>query len=451
MSYNKPNYHKIPFSSVLLLAAAADAFSRPNLPFTKSAFIPTGIATATPPTTTSLTAAPNRLEENVEGVVYVNEKCINCAACNNFAPSVFGRADRARAHIVYHQPETKEEILDARAAMAACPVAAIRSETLAQRRHRMSSENDKQVAEDSWTNQDEYLVQQMALSPKVNGLELPFPRPLLYHAATTPSKSLKTHLSNLYNIGYHNEMSFGATPYLLEATVQGKLAWIMVDTPKFGKSAKDAVTRLTGPKGPDYLLLTHVDDTAGHEKWAEEFPSLKRIFHLGDGGRFNWLGDTSLETDVEILLPPPKRESPLLPTQDESSAPFHAYAMDGTPLPNDWHQTFPDDPDNDVVILHTPGHSPGSITLYKKPSAEEPGVIFTGDHYAFSTKSSRMSGFPRYGNNLQVQANSLKGLLRLDWDVVAPGHGHPRNYSLESDKEALKRKEMQEAIEDLSN
>ncbi|CAB9524644.1 Lactamase_B [Seminavis robusta] len=388
-----------------------------------------------------LHAAPKRLEENVEGVVYVNEKCINCAACSNFAPSVFRRADRDYAHIVHRQPETKEEILDARAAMAACPVAAIRSETLAQRRHRMpDNNNSKQAVRDSWTEQDEELVRQMALSPKVNGLELPFPRPLMHHDATTTNNNNdNNNIRNVYNVGHHNEDSFGATPYLVQATFQGQSVWILVDTPRFGKSAMEAVTQITGPNGPDYMFLTHVDDTADHDKWAAEYPSLKRIFHAGDTGRHNWRRDEALN-DVEIMLPVPS-----------TSSTKAAYALDGTPLSSAaWYNDFLQDPDTNVVILHTPGHSPGSITLWKKPDNDQPGIIFTGDHYAFTTRTGRMSGFPRYGNNLQLQAESLQGLLDLEWDVVAPGHGHPRDYSQEGDnKDDLKKTEMEEALMDL--
>ena len=44
-----------------------------------------------------------------------------------FAPSVFQRRQpQDGAHVVYHQPATEQEVDDARAALAACPVAAIR-------------------------------------------------------------------------------------------------------------------------------------------------------------------------------------------------------------------------------------------------------------------------------------------------------------------------------------
>ena len=75
--------------------------------------------------------------------------------------------------------------------MAACPVAAIRTETLAHRNHR----SDKVPTSPA----DIELARNMALSPKLNGRPLPFPRKLTDH---------------VWYVGYHNENSFGATPYL---------------------------------------------------------------------------------------------------------------------------------------------------------------------------------------------------------------------------------------------
>ena len=76
----------------------------------------------------------------------------------------------------------------------------------------------------------------------------------------------------------------------------------MVDTPKFSKSAVAAIESLTGDGRPvDCLILTHVDDTAGHNDWKDHYPNLQRIFHSGDLGKHNWVGDTTLE-HVEVLL-----------------------------------------------------------------------------------------------------------------------------------------------------
>jgi glyoxylase-like metal-dependent hydrolase (beta-lactamase superfamily II) len=214
----------------------------------------------------------------------------------------------------------------------------------------------------------------------------------------------------------------------------------MVDTPKYGTSAKRAVESLTGPNGPDYLFLTHVDDTADHQKWADHYNKLQRIFHSGDLGRHNWIGDITLE-EVEILLPDkPDQENTLT-----------AFSLDGQELDDNWKETYSEE----LVILCTPGHSNGSISLYRRPSSSDnqPGIIFTGDSYGWTTRyGGRMSGMGRYGNDLRRQAKTLKKLLDLDWQVIAPGHSHPRDYrdiTSQEQRKELQKEELFTAVEDL--
>jgi hypothetical protein len=69
-----------------------------------------------------------------------------------------------------------------------------------------------------------------------------------------------------------------------------------------------------------------------------------------------------------------------------------------------------------------------------------------------------MSGFPRYGNDAKLQSEILPLLLDLDWEVLAPGHGHVRDYTLQSQQEPnavssvdSRKAEMEDAIEELSH
>lgn len=361
-----------------------------------------GVASFAPPSSSSTRlesarfAAPKRLDDNVDGVLYVNDRCIDCSACSHFAPTVFEGTGRGH-HVVHSQPQTNEDVENARAALAACPVTAIRVETAAHRHHR---------GEEAPSEEEQELAKNLALSPKFNGRSLPFPRPLK---------------DNVWYLGHHNEKSFGATPYLIKLGDDDD-TWVMVDTPKCSKSAIDAVTGLTGPDGPAYLLLTHVDDTADHGKWREHFPKLKRIFHSGDLGRHNWIGDKTLET-VEILL-----------TEKSTPDELQAFTLDGTPL-------APEDVlSHDAVIYHTPGHSPGSISMLHD------NVLYTGDTLGYTTRTNSLTGFPNYGNDQALQAKILGKLESLDnWNLVAPGHGHVRDYR---DNENLS-KEMNEAKAEL--
>jgi len=149
------------------------------------------------------------------------------------------------------------------------------------------------------------------------------------------------------------------------------------------------------------------------------------------------LHDKNLE-HVEVLLDS---------DDDKTSQPgsLTAFTLEGTRLTDGW-ETDKNSPS--VVVLHTPGHSPGSITLYRRPSENHDGILFTGDTYAYTTRGDGyMSGFPRYGNNLKQQAQTLQALLPLDWKLIAAGHGHARDYRGIDDQ--VRADEMQVAIQEL--
>mmetsp|Transcript_11393 Transcript_11393/g.26415 ORF Transcript_11393/g.26415 Transcript_11393/m.26415 type:complete len:466 (-) Transcript_11393:1396-2793(-) len=375
---------------------------------------------------------PRKFAENADGPLYVNDKCINCAACSMFAPSVFARETRSDTHhIVTKQPVSEQEIEESRAALSACPVAAIRVEQQPKEEQQQQTRDTKSA--------------QLAINPKFNGRPLPFPRPV------------SPNLLDVYFVGHHNSKSFGATPYLLSATKpsnpssQSKstpVVWIMVDTPRYSEPAVRAVESVTGPDGPSYLVLTHVDDTADHNRWKEKYPGLKRVFHSGDLGVHNWVGDETLE-DVEILL-----------ESKSSDGKLRSFDLNGNPIGDG------DDDDDDhhhhhgVVLVHTPGHSPGSIALFQKPDKSRPGVLFSGDTYSYTTREGgHMSGFPQYGNDPRLQSTILPLLLNLDWKILAPGHGHVRDYSLSAQSRGTdddevddpREREMDAALEELSN
>ena len=226
-------------------------------------------------------------------------------------------------------------------------------------------------------------------------------------------------------MGYHSDKTFGATPYIVQNAA--KNITVMVDTPKFSKNSVESVEKICGKSGPTYHFITHVDDSSGHNDWKNKCPDIKRIFHSGDLGIHNWIGDKSLE-HVEILL-----------ESDSSSTRDSAWTLEGMPLPTDNSKFYEN---QEFVILHTPGHSPGSISLLF-----EGIILFTGDTLAYSLREDGMSGFPRYGNNLKQQAQTLQSLLDIPWEFVAPGHGKYRAYDY--DMRDVRAREIQEAANKL--
>lgn len=66
----------------------------------------------------------NRNEKNpgnVPGAFYVDASCIDCDLCRETAPGSFRRDDNLGLTIVFHQPETQEELAQAREALQGCP------------------------------------------------------------------------------------------------------------------------------------------------------------------------------------------------------------------------------------------------------------------------------------------------------------------------------------------
>ena len=66
-----------------------------------------------------------RLSRNAPGSWYVDANCIDCDLCRETAPTVFRRDDENGNSIVFHQPETDEDLRLADEAMSGCLVEAI--------------------------------------------------------------------------------------------------------------------------------------------------------------------------------------------------------------------------------------------------------------------------------------------------------------------------------------
>jgi glyoxylase-like metal-dependent hydrolase (beta-lactamase superfamily II) len=73
-----------------------------------------------------------------------------------------------------------------------------------------------------------------------------------------------------------------------------------------------------------------------------------------------------------------------------------------------------------LIVLHTPGHTPGSISLYDK----ENRVLFVGDTARFL--KGKLQGPPTQFTPDMGQARaSIERLSELDFEVMLSGHGEP--------------------------
>jgi glyoxylase-like metal-dependent hydrolase (beta-lactamase superfamily II)/ferredoxin len=185
--------------------------------------------------------------------------------------------------------------------------------------------------------------------------------------------------------GYTSEKSFGAWSYFVERP-DGN---VLVDSPR---AAAPLLARLDERGGVRFLFLSHRDDVADHEALHRRF-GCERVMHRADGLR-------GLERYVEGTEP-------------------MALA-------------------SDLLLIPTPGHTPGSLCLlYRK------AFLFTGDHLWWNAERGMLSASRSLNwYSWDEQLRSIERLLDFEFRWVLPGHG--RSYRAES-PEAMRR-ELERAL-----
>ncbi|CAH8274464.1 unnamed protein product [Arabidopsis lyrata] len=185
---------------------------------------------------------------------------------------------------------------------------------------------------------------------------------------TFPLAVDKDTLPGVFHCGFHSKKSYGATSYL----ILHREGNILVDSPRYVEKLARKIEIMGGVR---YMFLTHRDDVADHKKWADRFKST-RILHSEDV--------EPSTSDVELKL--------------EGSGPWSIY--------------------EDVELIHTPGHSEGSVCLFHKSLK----ALFTGDHVIMT--ESGLSILEQYNHgSVPLQLENVEKLINLDFVWLLPGHG----------------------------
>jgi len=276
-----------------------------------------------------------RLPENVPGDFFVDSTCIDCDACRQIAPSIF--AEQGDASIVHHQPETLEETKRGLMALVACPTGSIGT----------FEHHDAHVGIDA------------------------FPELLA---------------DGIYYCGFNAESSFGAWSYLI-VRPDNEGGNVLIDSPRF---ATQLVKKIESMGGARQMLLTHKDDIADHDRFAERF-NCKRIMHADDGA-----GRHGIET---VVL---------------GDNPFEI--------------------DQDLIAIPVPGHTRGHMVfLYQNK------FLFTGDHLAWSPNRNSLIAFrSACWYSWTEQTRSMEKLLDYEFEWVLPGHGRIHHDSAANMRAALR-------------
>ncbi len=277
-----------------------------------------------------------RLPQNVSGDFYVDSSCIDCDTCSQLAPAIF--RNHGEQCSVHHQPQTESETRLAMMALVACPTGSIGS----------TEKQDPHSGIDAF--------------------------PMLIS-------------DNVYFCGFTAESSFGAWSYLIRRP-EDEGGNVLIDSPRF---ASQLVKRIAGMGGIARMLLTHKDDVAAHERFAEKF-GCERIMHSADGARR--LGvEKILDGDGEVNL------------------------------------------DSDLVAIPTPGHTRGHVVyLYQNK------FLFTGDHLAWSPPRETLTAFRSVTwFSWSEQIRSMEKLCEHEFEWVLPGHGHIHHDNRVAMREHLRR------------
>ena len=279
-----------------------------------------------------------RRDENSDGNFYVDESCIDCDTCRWMVPDVFSRINGQSA--VHAQPEGEAQEDAAMGALFACPTSSIGMVTKSSRLKTVSDSFPVLVSE------------------------------------------------NVYHCGYHSEKSFGAASYF----IQRESGNILVDSPRFAMPLVKSIERMGGVR---YMYLTHQDDIADHEKFAEHF-GCERILHEDE--------ITGRTQGVEIKL--------------KGDQPFELA--------------------DDLFILPVPGHTEGHTVLIYNGK-----YLFSGDHLAYSINYRHLIAFrSACWYSWSELLKSMERLAGYDFEWILPGHGR----RFQADKERM-REEMRVCIE----
>ena len=258
-----------------------------------------------------------RLPENVSGEFFVDSTCINCDTCRQIAPSVFAEGNEYA--FVHHQPSTDSDRRHALRALVSCPTGSIGAK---------GTSKPSAVMDD-------------------------FPL-----AIDEP----------VYYCGFNSQKSYGGNSYFIRHPAGN---WL-IDSPKF---LPRLVQNFEALGGVSFIFLTHRDDVADAQLYAEKFGSTRFIHRT----------ELRSQPDAEVVL-------------------------DG----NEPRELAPG-----FLAIPTPGHTEGHcVLLFDKR------FLFTGDHLHFDRYEKRLSASHDYcWHSWPKQIESMRRLLEFRFEWVLPGHG----------------------------
>jgi glyoxylase-like metal-dependent hydrolase (beta-lactamase superfamily II) len=272
----------------------------------------------------------DRNPRSAPGDWYIDERCIDCTASREVAPGLIVK--RGGKSVFAHQPQTEEEERAAWRAVLVCPTASVGTQS-----HR------------------------------------PQP-PDLFPQELAPG---------VFRCGYNASASFGAQSYFVRRDAGN----LLIDAPRF---VRPLVHKLEALGGIGDILLTHRDDVADAQRYAEHF-----------------------RTRVWIHR------------EDRAAAPYASNLLEGGEA-----TTIR----GGLLAVPLPGHTLGSVAFLL-----EECYLFTGDSMAWSREREELQAFHDACWHSWTELRlSLTRLAEYRFEWVLPGHGESVHLSAEKMQEHLR-------------
>jgi glyoxylase-like metal-dependent hydrolase (beta-lactamase superfamily II) len=272
----------------------------------------------------------DRNPHTAPGDWYIDERCIDCTASREVAPGLIVK--RGGKSVFAHQPQTEEEERAAWRAVLVCPTASVGTQS-----HR------------------------------------PQP-PDLFPQELAPG---------VFRCGYNASASFGAQSYFVRRDTGN----LLIDAPRF---VRPLVHKLEALGGIGDILLTHRDDVADAQRYAEHFQARVWIHH-----------------------------------EDRAAAPYASNLLEGceaTVIRSG------------LLAVPLPGHTLGSVAFLL-----EACYLFTGDSMAWSREREELQAFrDACWYSWSELRRSLTRLAAYRFEWVLPGHGGSVHLSARTMQEQLR-------------
>jgi len=297
-----------------------------------------------------------RHEAGAPGEWFVDSRCIDCDAARQVAPGLVVRNRSDGNSVFVRQPETADEIEMAWRAVMVCPTRSVGHATLKR--------------------------PDMPVFPENLGDEV-------------------------YRLGHNARSSFGAHSYL----VRRSGANLMVDAPRW---TREVVAPLEGLGGVDHVLLSHRDDIADAERYAEHFGARVWI-HADDSDAAPFATDIIEGDDPAVIVDGSGSDSSVAVTSARSACAGSGDESDEMAVGADAGGA------GEVVVFAVPGHTKGSV-LY----LVDGHLLFTGDSLCRHPRRQALHAFRDacwYSWEAQTAALGRFAAGEYRFDRLFAGHG----------------------------